>query len=136
LVSANAWLRKWVPKILGSPAYEHRGLVIVTFDEAEASGGEADSSACCNAQPGPNLIFPDTPGFQRPGPGGGRIGAVLISPCIKPGTVVEAPYNHYSLLRSVEDNFGLPRLGYAGQRGLHAFRANVLNRPACRARSR
>ena len=41
------------------------------------------------------------------------------------------PYNHYSLLRSVEDNFGLPHLGYAGQAGLQPFGADVLNQPSC-----
>ena len=47
------------------------------------------------------------------GPGGGKVGAVLISPFIKPGTVSTTPYNHYSSLASWEQLFGLPRLGYA-----------------------
>ncbi len=113
LVSANVFLRKWVPRILRSPAYRHRGLLIVTFDEAEAS---SDSSACCNEKPGPNVIPPDTPGATNPGPGGGRVGAVLVSRCVRAGTVNKTPYNHYSLLRSIEDNFSLPHLGYAGRR--------------------
>jgi phosphatidylinositol-3-phosphatase len=132
LVSANRFLRRRVPKILHSPAYRDRGLLIVTFDEAEAVGATADSSACCNERPGPNVIPPNTPGFIHPGPGGGRVGAVLLSPCLKPGTVARTPYNHYSLLRSIEDNFGLPHLGYAGQPGLAPFGRNVLNRPRCR----
>jgi hypothetical protein len=59
------------------------------------------------------------------GPGGGRIGAVLVSPLIKPGTVSKTPYNHYSLLRSIEDIFGLDYLGYAGQAGLKPFGADI-----------
>ena len=47
------------------------------------------------------------------GPGGGRVGAVLISPFIKPGTVSSTPYNHYSSLASFEQLFGLPRLADA-----------------------
>ncbi len=47
------------------------------------------------------------------GLGGGRVGALLLSPCIRPGTVSATPYNRYSLLASIEDFFGLPRLGYA-----------------------
>jgi hypothetical protein len=39
--------------------------------------------------------------------GGGDTGAVLISPDITPGTVSNTDYNHYSLLRSIEDIFGL-----------------------------
>ncbi len=63
------------------------------------------------------------------GPGGGRIGAVLLSPYIRPGTVSTRPYNHYALLRSVEDIFGLDHLGFAGQKGLQPFGADVYTRP-------
>jgi hypothetical protein len=54
----------------------------------------------------------------------------MVSPFIEPGTVSEVPYNHYALLRSVEDIFNLPHLGYAGQPGLQAFGADVFTRPA------
>ena len=47
------------------------------------------------------------------GPGGGRIGAVLLSQFIKPGTVSVTPYNHYSSLASWESLLGLPRLADA-----------------------
>jgi hypothetical protein len=131
LKSINRWLRKKMPGILRSPAFKDRGLLIVTFDEAEATGPEADSSACCNEKPGPNMIPPETPGALTPGPGGGRVGAVMVSPCIRRGTVSKQRYNHYSLLRSIEKNFHLPYLGYAGQSGLRPFGADILNRPAC-----
>jgi hypothetical protein len=52
----------------------------------------------------------------------------LLSPFIAPGTVSDAPYNHYSLLRSIEDIFALPHLGYAGLRGLRPFGADVYTR--------
>lgn len=55
------------------------------------------------------------------GAGGGRIGAVLVSPFIKPGTVSDVPYNHYSMLRSIENIFGVDHLGYAAQPGLMPF---------------
>ena len=61
------------------------------------------------------------------GPGGGRIGAVLVSPLIKPGTVSKTPYNHYALLKSIEDVFGLAHLGYAGQKGLKSFGRDIFN---------
>jgi hypothetical protein len=38
--------------------------------------------------------------------GGGDAGAVVISPFVKPGTVSNSYYNHYSLLRTIEDVFG------------------------------
>ena len=133
LEQVNGWLKDNLPPILDSPAYKRHGLVMVTFDEAAASGSEADASACCNEQPGPNT---PNPGGPIPGPGGGRTGAVLLSPCIKPGTTTEDPYNHYSMLRSIEDNFDLGHLGFAGQAGLQPFDTNVLNRPDCREQMR
>ena len=48
------------------------------------------------------------------GPGGGRTGTVLLSPFLKTGTLNDTGYNHYSLLRTIEDTFGLAPLGYAG----------------------
>ena len=127
MVQANSFLQSLVPQILASPAYKDHGLLIVTFDEAEAEPGtNADASACCNERPGPNTI---NPGGLVPGPGGGRIGAVMVSPCIQPSTVSFLPYNHYSLLRSIEDNFGLSHLGYAGQSGLRPFNVDILNNP-------
>ena len=115
LTAANGFLREWVPIIRDSPAFRD-GLLIVTFDEASSS----DATACCDEQPGPNS---KAPGIQ--GPGGGRIGAVLISPFITPGTVSNVPYNHYSMLRSVEDLFGLEHIGYAGRDGLKPFGSDV-----------
>jgi hypothetical protein len=121
LHSANDFLQEWIPKITSSPAYADGGLVIVTFDEAED-----DASDCCNEPMGPNT--PNN-GGPTPGNGGGRIGAVLLSPYIKPGSVNDTPYNHYSLLRSTEDMFGLPHLAYAAQEGLKPFEEDVFNRP-------
>ena len=61
----------------------------------------------------------------KTGPGGGRIGAVLLSPLIRPGTVSTIPYNHYSLLRTIEDIFGLPHLGDAAMPQARSFGADV-----------
>ncbi len=119
LVSANDFLAHWVPIITRSPAFQDGGLLIITFDEASS----ADASACCDEPSGPNTQFPGTHG-----PGGGRIGAVLLSRYIAPGTVSDIPYNHYSMLRSVEDIFALPHLGYAGARGLASFGSDVYTR--------
>lgn len=130
LETANRWLKHNMPPILHSPAFEHRGLLIVTLDEAEDLGSNADASACCDEQPGPNTI---NPGGPTVGPGGGRIGTVMISPCIRPGTADKTPYNHYSLLKSIEKNFRLPYLGYAGQDGLKPFGRKALNRKRCGA---
>ena len=122
-VSSDAFLRRWVPAILASPGYSDGGMLVITFDEA----GSSDSSACCGEPSGPNS--PD-PGGPQPGPGGGRVGALILSPYVRPGSTDATPYNHYSLLRSVEDIFALPHLGYAGMAGLRAFGPDVFNASA------
>jgi phosphatidylinositol-3-phosphatase len=61
-------------------------------------------------------------------PGGGKVGLLLLSKYVKPGTLnVSGEYNHYALLRSIENLFGLQPLGYAGATGLLAFDASVYN---------
>lgn len=120
LVGINRFLKKWVPVITRSPAFRKDGLLIITFDESDGQAPDA-FEACCNEKPLPT--DPNQPGLQ--GPGGGRIGAVLLSPYIRPGTVSSVPYNHYSLLRSVEDIFDLGHLGYAAEPGLRPFGADI-----------
>ncbi len=122
LPQADNFLRQWVPQITNSPAFKQQnGLLVITFDEAASS----DSGSCCGEIPGPG-----SPGPGAPGPGGGDVGAVLLSPCIAPGTVTQQPYNHYSMLRSVEDLFGLAHLGYAQLSGEVSFGSDVFTR-AC-----
>ena len=113
LRSVNAFLTTWVPRILHSPAYRAGGLLAILFDEADGN----DATACCNEPKFPNTV---TNGGLVPGPGGGRTGAVFISPFIDPGTTDATAYNHFSVLRTVEDVFGLGHLGYAGTYGLQS----------------
>src|SRR5581483_4158818 len=49
-------------------------------------------------------------------------------------TVTKEQYNHYTLLRSVEDLFGLSHLGYAGLSGERSLGSDVFNR-ACALRA-
>ncbi|HEY1707209.1 MAG TPA: alkaline phosphatase family protein [Rhizomicrobium sp.] len=123
LTAANAWLEKWVPVITNSPAFEKDGLLIITFDEADSANPEEDSQACCGEESMPGAPFP----AGSNGPGGGRIGTVLLSPFIKPGLISDRPYNHYSMLRSVEDLFGLPHLAGAAASDVHSFGSNVFD---------
>ena len=71
--------------ITSSPAFQQNGLLIITFDESVG-----DSTACCGEKPGPydeaNNIMPG-----GTGPGGGIVGAVLLSPYIAPGTKSSHP---------------------------------------------
>jgi phosphatidylinositol-3-phosphatase len=144
LTSADAFLKKWVPIITASPAFQKDGLLIVNFDESSyatvtASAKEEDlilaGTTCCSQQPGPNLgTFPQTSSLAYQGMtinltkqsfGGDQTGAVMISKFIKPGTVSTVQYNHYSMLKSIEDIFQLGHLGYAGQAGLVGFGSDI-----------
>jgi hypothetical protein len=119
LVQAGAFLARWVPKIMATPAYGHGGLIVITFDEG------SDAAACCGETSGFSPDHPNVPDPGKNGPGGGRVGAVLLSPLIRPGTVSTAEYNHYSLLRTVEDIFGLPHLGDAAMPAVRSFGPDV-----------
>ncbi len=63
-------------------------LIVVTFDEADFNAVGFDTS-----YDGPNQIY-----------------TVLLGDMIAPGTVVSTPYNHYNLIRTVEENFSLGSL--------------------------
>ncbi|HEX3824023.1 MAG TPA: alkaline phosphatase family protein [Mycobacteriales bacterium] len=127
LVSANHFLSVWVPRIEQSPAYKANGIIIVTSDESTLS----DASSCCGEKPGPGEA---KPGLS--GPGGGRIGTLVIGKCVRRGAVDPTAYNHYSLLRSLENVFhiktggsdGHGHLGYAGATGLRAFGKDLFRR--------
>ena len=96
------------------------GAVTITFE----------GRYCSSEQPGPNLApFPQT--NTVPGSiytlvtgeyGGDRTGGVLLSPLLKPCAVSNMPFNHYSLLKTLEDIYRTNGyLGYAGQAGLLSF---------------
>jgi Phosphoesterase family len=121
---------------MASDAYKKGGLLIINFDEGEAqvqpnpAGGfviNFPGLFCCNEQPSPNLgafsssSIIGTLTLFFGSYGGDRTGAVLLSPLLKPGSVSEIPFNHYSLLRTVEDIFDIDEhLGYAGQQACSA----------------
>ena len=59
---------------------------------------------------------------------------LLLSKYVAPGTVDESGYyNHFSMLRSVEELFGQPPLGYAAEPALSGFDSSVYNAEASTA---
>ncbi len=74
----DAWLRGFVPRITGSPAFADNGLLVVVFDEADG--------------------------------GGNHIAMLFAGPTVAAGTRVTQRADHYSLLRTVQEAYGLPCL--------------------------
>jgi hypothetical protein len=102
---ADRWLAGFVPRILASAAWREGGVLFITWDEA-AQG----TSGCCGAG-GPG------------GGGGGRVLTLVIAPGLPPGLQVAVPYNHYSLLRTIEQAWGLPLLGASALPAVRAMTA-------------
>lgn len=109
LTTADNWLKAALPPILNSKAYRDGGAVVLTFDEATI----ADASNCCGSEPA-----------------GGHIATAILSPRLaKPGTVDDTPYSHYSLLRTIEENFGLPLLRHAADASTNSMLAAFVAAP-------
>lgn len=101
--------------------------------------------ATINVTPGTNRLLiggPDTAEnifgalkllFEHPGealswqPGGGDPGALMLSPFIKPGTVSTTPYDHYSMLRTLQSIFGLPHTANAADPLVGTIGSEVFN---------
>ena len=98
--AADAFLAKIVPEILASSAYKKDGLLIVSFGAADPAP-PADPAA--------------PPADPR------KVGALLVSPLLSPGGTDGVAYGPYSLLRSIEDLFGLDPLGKAAGAKVKSF---------------
>jgi phosphatidylinositol-3-phosphatase len=86
----DSWLSGWVPRILASSDWKNGGVLFITFDEGTSNDG------CCRFA------------------GGGHIVTLVISPLGKPHYQSSIPVDHYSLLRTITEAWGLPDLGHSG----------------------
>jgi hypothetical protein len=89
LAGEDAFLQLWVPRILGSPAYQRDGALIIAFATSTWASGNA----------------PDRHPI--------RVGALILSRYAKRGRTVSTSYGPYTILRSVEDLFGYDDLAQA-----------------------
>jgi hypothetical protein len=87
--TGDAWLAAIVPRLLASPAFEHDGAIFITFDEGNSNAG------CCGTG------------------GGGQVFMVAVGDAVRAGFRSAVPATHYSLLRTIEDGWGLQPLGEA-----------------------
>lgn len=86
----DAAVQHLVQAIISSGSFTNRSLLFIVFDEGDNNLG------CC-----------DGPPLQS----GGHLPTILITS--SPGFVASAqPYNHYSLLSTIETVWNLPKLGY------------------------
>ena len=79
------FLAREVPKIEASPAFGSDGVIVITYDEDQRKDGLAKKN-----------------GFGS----GGPVVCAIVSPLVKPGEY-DGTYYHYSLLRTLEDGFGI-----------------------------
>ncbi len=85
----DAYAGRLVAQIEGSPVWSTgNSAIVVTWDEDDAA--TSPPPGCCAAKPG-----------------GGHIATIVITNHGPRGLRDSTPYNHYSLLRTVQDAFGL-----------------------------
>jgi hypothetical protein len=127
---ADVFVHQAVDTIRSSKAWTGNSAIFVLTDEADFGGAAyadqdlwTDVSGCCDS-PGYGIApaLPVGYEFQDNGPGhfwtagqfgGGLIPAIVITRNGVSGLKDPTPYNHYSLLRTIEQVWGLGYLGYA-----------------------
>ena len=118
----DTFLRTWVGLITHSKAWTGHSAIFITWDE----GGFEDQSPFgpTDLSPGPDSpILPATPADPASGGGGDLAGGTVYGGGHVPMIVVARGVGHrvdltfaghYSLLQTIEQNFGLALLGNAG----------------------
>jgi len=81
VATGDQWLRNTIVPLLREPQLAG-SVVFVVFDEGATDEG-----------------------------GGGRVAALALGPLVRPGSHDDRATNHYGLLRTLEDAWGLPPLG-------------------------
>lgn len=99
----DAYTGELVRKLQATGAWKSKGnmAIVITFDE----GAGGSRGGCCGVTPGAPSNY-----------GGGHIPTIVITNHGPKGVKDDTPYNHYSLLRTIEDAFGLSEhLGHAAE---------------------
>jgi hypothetical protein len=127
---ADAFVTSAVDTIRSSKAWSGNSAIFILTDEADFGGSAyndqdlwADVSGCCDS-PGYGIAPPLPNGyeFMDNGPGhfwtlgkfgGGLVPAIVVTRSGTRGIKDSTPYNHYSLLRTIENAWNLGYLGYA-----------------------
>ena len=115
--NADAFVKGAVTTIMSSRAWTRHSAIFIVSDEGDYTGnatnGGWDSPAGCCDSP---VLPAGDPDISAAWPGGlyggGLVPAVVIDPSGPHHFTSSAAYNHYSLLRTIEDDWGLPELGF------------------------
>jgi hypothetical protein len=99
IAAGDQFLSNTVEMIMSSSAWNENSVIFVTWDESDYTGsptdfGFGDTSGCCTANPG-----------------GGHVVTLVISSTIDGARVSHLRYNHYSILGTIQDAWGLGCLG-------------------------
>ena len=81
VATGDTWLKGFLGQLVGNPLMKG-GVIFITFDE-----GKSDER------------------------GGGHISTIVVGSTVDRGVRSAQPVTHYSVLRTIEDAWGLPRLG-------------------------
>jgi phosphatidylinositol-3-phosphatase len=92
--AGDQFLSRIVPKLL--PRLGPQGFMVITWDEGTTDRG------CCGT-----TVH------------GGHIPTFVLGPTVLGGATGTAAYTHYSILRTIEDALGLPRIGHARDAETH-----------------
>ena len=118
---ADAFVQHAVETIQSSTAWTKNSLIFIVTDENDftnnaTTGGWETADGCCDSpyvQAADPRINAAWPGGTY---GGGLVPAVVITGHRPQGRVSQTPYNHYSLLATIEYVWHLGYLGHAGDR--------------------
>ena len=122
---ADTFVQGAVHTIMTSRAWTPRSAIVIVTDENDytgnaETGGWESAAGCCDSPyveaKDPRLAVNSTTPSTWPGGtyGGGLIPAIVVTGTGPRHVVDHTPYNHYSLLTTIEDNWNLGHLGHAG----------------------
>jgi hypothetical protein len=101
IATGDTFLSNTVSAIMSSPAWTGNSAIFIAWDESDFTGGGfqgfGDDSGCCDAVPGT---------------GGGHVVTLVISHSDQSARTSAVAYNHYSLLRTIQDGWQLGCLGF------------------------
>jgi hypothetical protein len=98
--AGDAFLQDTVTKIMSSSAWNGNSVIFIQWDEADFTGsgfnGFGDDSGCCDSVAGQ---------------GGGHVVSIVISHSNHAPATSGTAYNHYSVLRTIQEGWQLSCLG-------------------------